>query len=95
MQSQKGKKGRHFGVIKNGRDINAFNGLELMTAIKKNNKIIAKKINTWRDGVLIEERWKMIHTLVTVRFVFQLLSCRGTYEKLQGFDTVAYSNERK
>ena len=49
-----GKEKEALWLIENGIDINAFDGLELMTAIKKNNNIIAKKLID--EGIVINSR---------------------------------------
>ena len=47
-----GKEKEALWLIENGIDINAFDGLELMTAIKKNNNIIAKLCTDSPSGLL-------------------------------------------
>ena len=56
-----------------------------MTAIKKNNNIIAKKLID--EGIVINSREMNDNPLVSAIRFFKCLSCRGTYEKLQGFDS--------
>ncbi len=62
-----GKEKEALWLIENGIDINAFDGLELMTAIKKNNNIIAKKLID--EGIVINSREMNDNPLVSaIRF---------------------------
>ena len=64
---QEGKEKEALWLIENGIDINAFDGLELMTAIKKNNNIIAKKLID--EGIVINSREMNDNPLVSaIRF---------------------------
>ena len=76
--------------IENGIDINAFDGLELMTAIKKNNNIIAKKLID--EGIVINSREMKDNPLVSaIRFsnAFLVEELMKNYRNL----IVTYSNE--
>ena len=59
-------------LIENGIDINAFDGLELMTAIKKNDNVIAKTLID--NGIVTNGKEMKDNPLV--------ISRRGAYEKL-------------
>ena len=85
-----GKEKEALWLIENGIDINAFDGLELMTAIKKNNNIIAKKLID--EGIVINSREMNDNPLVSaIRFsnAFLVEELMKNYRDL----IVAYSNE--
>ena len=85
-----GKEKEALWLIENGIDINAFDGLELMTAIKKNNNIIAKKLID--EGIVINSREMKDNPLVSaIRFsnAFLVEELMKNYRDL----IVAYSNE--
>ena len=74
-----GKEKEALWLIENGIDINAFDGLELMTAIKKNNNIIAKKLID--EGIVINSREMKDNPLVSaIRFSNAFL-VETSYEK--------------
>lgn len=85
-----GKEKEALWLIENGIDINAFDGLELMTAIKKNNNIIAKKLID--EGIVINSREMKDNPLVSaIRFsnAFLVEELMKNYRNL----IVTYSNE--
>ncbi len=85
-----GKEKEALWLIENGIDINAFDGLELMTAIKKNNNIIAKKLID--EGIVINSREMKDNPLVSaIRFsnAFLVEELMKNHRNL----IVTYSNE--
>lgn len=65
-----GKEKEALWLIKNGIDMNAFDGLELMTAIRKNSNAIAKTLI--EKGIVTHGR-EMKRIPRSVPFVFRML----------------------